>query len=142
MREPSTTPPTRPAAAVATPAATGTAFEVAFLAFASPPLLLLFEEPEEDRPDEDRLFEPVLRAFELLLRLFEPPLRALELLGRLFVLAFARELDALVEPDLLFDDLLADALLRDPLGLEPFELFDDELRLLVDRALDWAITPP
>src|SRR5829696_180569 len=105
-RVPSTTPPTRPAAAVATPAITGV--------FEDP---LPFELP--------RLLEP--------LPLFEP-LRLLELL--------ALELPDLLRP---LDALLFDALpLRedDPLALEPFELPEDDFRLVEERVFPWAITPP
>src|SRR5215217_3581389 len=115
-RVPSTTPPTRPAAAVATPAITGV--------FEDP---LPFELP--------RLLEP--------LPLFEP-LRLLELLEAFGLL---RELVALELPDLLrpLDALLFDALpLRedDPLALEPFELPEDDFRLVEERVFPWAITPP
>jgi hypothetical protein len=132
MRVPSTTPPTSPAAAVATPAMT---------VFAEP---LPFE---------------LLRLLELLLRLFEllrlPEL--LEALGLLRELAddllreladgLLRELaDLLLELPVLLRELAAllfDALpLREdePFGLDPFELFDeDDFRLVEERVFPWAI---
>ena len=101
--------------------------------------------------------------FELL-RLLEPlplfePLRLLELLEafgllRELVACLLRELaDLLLElfalelPDLLraLEALLFDALPPredDPLALEPFELPEDDFRLVEERVFPWAITPP
>jgi len=115
---------------------------------ATPAITGVFEDP---LPLElPRLLEP--------LPLFEP-LRLLELLEafgllRELVPCLLRELaDLLLElfalelPDLLrpLDALLFDALpLRedDPLALEPFELPEDDFRLVEERVFPWAITPP
>ena len=110
-----------------------------------------------DEPFDDGR-DAVLRALEPLLRALEPlepllrallPLRldALVLLGLLPELDDRlrelddplRELEALLP----FDDVLR-LLLREAalLGLDPFELRDDVFRLLCDRELAWAISPP
>jgi hypothetical protein len=50
-----------------------------------------------------------------------------------------RELVALLPFDAVLRLLLRDALL---FGLDPFELRDEVFRLLCDRELVWAISPP
>src|SRR5215213_5099681 len=118
-RVPSTTPPTRPAAAVATPAITG-----------------VFEDP---LPFELLRLLELLEAFGLLRELVACLLREL---ADLLLELFALEL-----PDLLraLEALLFDALPPredDPLALEPFELPEDDFRLVEERVFPWAITPP
>ena len=123
----------RPAAAVATPAATvvlDDPFELEFELRAFPPVerdgaLRLRDEAAEDRR---------LEALALL------RLDALALFGLLRELAdLLRELAAApfeAEPRL----LLLEALLL--FGLDPFELREVVFRLLEDPVLAWAITPP
>jgi hypothetical protein len=140
-RVPSTTPPTKPAAAVATPA-TIAVFDVP----PDPPLLAP---------------ELALRAFEAALRAFEPPLRALVLRPRelepLRDPLPLRELpplddreEALRPRDDAADERPLDELLfalvlpEPPLPLpEPFELLFEDFRCVPERELLlWAIAPP
>jgi hypothetical protein len=137
IRLPSTTPPTRPAAAVTAPVTTAT--------FEPPPPFELFARLCDEADDERWLaaLELFGLAFELL------GLALDELLGlELAVFAreelaevFARELDDFA-PEL--DDFARepDDLVFDALALAPFELRDDVLRLLEEAVFPWAMTPP
>jgi hypothetical protein len=109
-----------------------------------------FDEPFDEEPDAAlRALDAALRAAEPLLRAAEPLLRAVLplllralLLLRLDALALfglLRELVALLPFDAVLRLLLRDALL---FGLDPFELRDEVFRLLCDRELVWAISPP
>jgi hypothetical protein len=153
-RVPRTTPPTRPAAAVATPA-TIAVFDVPPEPLLAPELAL-------------RALDAALRSFEPPLRSFEPPPRAFELPLRALVLR-PRELEPLRDPlplrefpplddrdeelrprddaadERLLDELLFALLLPElPLPLpEPFELLLEDFRCEPERELLlWAIAPP
>jgi hypothetical protein len=125
---PRTTPPTSPAAAVATPAITG--------AFEDPFELLLLEllrllEPLLELPDVFGLLRELVAC--LLRELADLPLELFALLFEL--LAPLRELVALLFEALpRFDDAL-------PLGFEPFELREVVFRLVDEPELAWAINP-
>jgi hypothetical protein len=127
---PTTTPPTNPAAAVATPVTTA-AFDDPF--------------PFEARAFDDfRALVPEPRDAELRLRDDADEVRRLDVLALLGLLREAVPL--LFDPPrlLLFEEalrLLLLAALR-LFGLDPFELRELACRLLVDPAFAWAIAPP
>jgi hypothetical protein len=129
---PSTTPPTSPAAAVATPVTTAT-FEEPFPPVERALVFRVLLPP--DRDDELRLRDEELRPRDDADG--ERRLDALELLGLL------RELD-----DLEFEDFeareLDDLLLEEALlfGPDPFELRVVVFRFVPERELAWAIAPP
>lgn len=117
---------------------------------ATPVTTAAFDEPFDEDPDAAlRALDAALRAAEPLLRAAEPLLRAvLPLLLRallplrldaLALFGLLRELVALLPFDAVLRLLLRDALL---FGLDPFELRDEVFRLLCDRELVWAISPP
>jgi hypothetical protein len=140
-RLPSTTPPTRPAAAVTAPVTTAV--------FEAPPLEL-FARLRDDAGDERRLaaLELLGLALELLGLALDAFARELpEDLARVLD-DFARELDGFArELDdfaLELDDFARepDDLVFDALALAPFELRDDVVRLLEEDVFAWAMTPP
>jgi hypothetical protein len=132
-RVPRTTPPIRPAAPVAMPAATA-AFDDPFP----------FDARAFPLFDDFRALAPELREPELRLPLRDDAdeVRRLDVLALLGLLREAVPLEPLRL--LLFDEALR-LLLLEALrlfGLDPFELRELACRLLVELVFAWAIAPP